>query len=168
MGFRKETVTLPFIERVVCEHYRIELGYMFKAKGGQRMADIRHQFHYLARKVTSTYLKEIAAYKVDFYNHKKAFNHATIINSERRIESLMFRNPEFTATIALLEQKIINEIERRTLILLKSKHYYRDKIERMMLGFDKCVTTKDFDELLMSHLSQTNLGKVKRIQFSSL
>ena len=167
MSFKKEIVSIDFLERIVCDHYRIELGFMFKENRENHIIIIKHQFHYLARKVLRITLKDVAAYKVRRYKHKKAYCHGTIINSEKKVEDMKFMNKPFVETLDLLEAKVIEEIDRRKLVLLSSKIYFRNKIESMMLDFDKCVTKKDFNALLIRNLSASELPKKIREEYET-
>lgn len=153
--------TLRLIEKIVCNHNLVDLGYIFQKTNEMRVVKIRQQFEYVAY----TFLKgkvslaDIGRYRVEVYGYKKGYHHTSVRHSREIHKNLISYNKKVKAhTDAILDDIEFEEAKHR-LVLLTARNYFQGKLDKMIEGMYDCKNNEDFDKLLLSSVSKK--GKIK-------
>jgi len=83
------------IQSIVCNHYGITPKTLFKASRKREIIEVRHIFHYLAKKYTRQTYKKIGGYS----NR----NYATVMHSVNHINDMKFTDKNFELVVEEIE-----------------------------------------------------------------
>lgn len=97
-------VSLEFIEKLVCDYFRMTPKELHFVTRKRVTVDKRQIFHYLAKQHTKAKLREIA----DFGGTD--LNHATVISSIKTVSNLIETEKYYRRVIRILESRIIEII----------------------------------------------------------
>ena len=91
-------ITIEIVTEVVCKHFGCDTSTVHRNSRKPEVIDVRNTAIYLCRSTLHKTYAEIGAYFVK--------DHATIINSCKRVENRLDTEPEFKETMKQLIEKI--------------------------------------------------------------